>query len=168
MRSFSFSKIEIAFHISSFYPPDRATDHAMFIVKCYLLLLIIFTIPKISNKITPTATIQIPTIAIANLFGCFIRFMMFCCCRQLFFRVLYHNIPAHLQFRLCLCLQRIACILQLQPRLSVLFSIHDCIIFQILYGIAVFIFGDDGYQTIGFVQNRAKHTACVQVGDNMI
>lgn len=43
----------------------------------YLLLLIIFTIPKINSRITPTATIQIPTIATANLFGCFTRFMMF-------------------------------------------------------------------------------------------
>ena len=54
------------------------------------------------------------------------------------------------------------------PGFQFFFSIHDCIIFQILYGIAVFIFGDDGYQTIGFVQNRSQHTACVQVGDNMI
>ena len=61
-----------------------------------------------------------------NRYGKFIRMFyqiydVFAVVYNFFFRVLYYNIPAHLQFRLCPCLQRIACILRLQPRLSVLF-----------------------------------------------
>lgn len=79
------------------------------------IFLINFRISQIITIIRKRSPAQIPTIIPANLFGCFNRSAIFLLSSTTFRRVSYYSNQKHLLFRLRLCLQTTAYILQLPP-----------------------------------------------------